>query len=723
MLSPEKDSLLGTRIREYEILDIIGRGGMGAVYKARHVYLDEERAIKLIRTGLSEKTAFVNRFIREAKLLTKLRHPNLVQLYEFGTLEQENTFFMVLELVKGESVLERINRNGKIPVNEAISIVRQAALGLELAHQKGVIHRDISPDNLLIVTDEENKEMVKVIDFGIAKPTVEETHRYTIENMFLGKLEYSSPEQCGFHEQGEVIDHRSDIYSLAVTLYHMLSGKLPFYSPTPQGYMIKHASEAPKPVSSLLPEGYLPPGLDELILRALSKQRDDRQSSMRELIQELDAITSPEVPAAPKQTVSTDLKPGDLFAKRYKILEKIGQGGMGIVFRATDTMLGVTVALKVMSAALSDNPKALDRFKREVILARRVAHRNVCRIYDFGEYEGVHYVSMELLEGRTLADILRREGPYTAETGIPILTQILYALQEAHSAGIVHRDLKPQNIIVDAKGRATITDFGISTSSGVTRLTQTGALIGTPRYMAPEQFGERTVDHRTDIYSIAIIMFEMFTGALPYEANTPASMMYAHLNSLPHKPSDLAPDIPPQLEQIILKGLEKDPNNRYQDVDGLLQDLQPFIKTARRDSNDMTWTKRGDMTFDAANRNVGETVVTSEPTLPPEFTAPPSPPKTPAEIKPPAMKEQPKPEAVNPEPVKTEQPGPKAFKTLDASSPGTSGSKPLPLIPIIAGAGALLLLVFGFWFFSKGKGTQERTNEPAAASTAQAPVK
>lgn len=179
-MEPSVDQLIGTRIREYEILELIGRGGMGAVYRARHIYLDEERAIKLIRTQFAESEDFVNRFIREAKILAKLHHPNLVELYEFGMLEN-NQFFMVLEFLRGETALQRIQRIQRIPVQHALRIIHEAAMGLGAAHQKGIIHRDLSPDNLLLVQKEPGVENTKVIDFGIARPTAKETQRFTYQ--------------------------------------------------------------------------------------------------------------------------------------------------------------------------------------------------------------------------------------------------------------------------------------------------------------------------------------------------------------------------------------------------------------------------------------------------------------------------------------------------------------------------------------------------------------
>src|SRR5262249_46328156 len=159
-------AFLGKRIREYEILELLGKGGMGAVYRGRHIYLDEERAIKVIHSRLAGDKDFIERFIREARILTKLRHPNLVQLFEFGTLE-EDVFFMVLEFLHGESVGQRIQRLQQVPILDALRIIRQAALGLQSAHQRGIVHRDISPDNIILVRNEDKSEIAKLIDFGI----------------------------------------------------------------------------------------------------------------------------------------------------------------------------------------------------------------------------------------------------------------------------------------------------------------------------------------------------------------------------------------------------------------------------------------------------------------------------------------------------------------------------------------------------------------------------
>lgn len=295
MAKSAKDPLIGSRIREYEILDSIGRGGMGAVYRARHIYLDKQRAIKVVHRSLTESEDFVNRFIREAKVLSELNHPNVVHLYDFGMLD-DNTFFMVMELIQGETVIERIQRESRLSAEDSSRIVREAALGLSSAHKKGIIHRDISPDNLILVRNESGIEITKVVDFGIAKPLHEDTGRFTMTNFFIGKPEYSSPEQCGTLKDGENLDQRSDIYSLGVTLFQMLTGRLPFLASTPQGYLLKHANENPKPPSTYLPHGEIPKALNALVMKMLAKRREDRHRNLEQVIEELDNISFTEGP-------------------------------------------------------------------------------------------------------------------------------------------------------------------------------------------------------------------------------------------------------------------------------------------------------------------------------------------------------------------------------------------------------------------------------------------
>jgi len=591
---PPKDPLVGTRIREYEVLDVIGKGGMGAVYRARHVYLDEERAIKVVHSEFAGDEGFVQRFIREAKMLVKLRHRNLVQLYEFGTLG-ESVFFMVLELIRGEPLHERVHRQ-KVPFPEAVKVIREAALGLHQAHQKGIVHRDISPDNLLIVKGEDGVEMTKVIDFGIAKPLEDQTRIFTRTNMFLGKPEFCSPEQCGALEEGEVIDHRSDIYSLGITFYYALTGKLPFFSATAHGYLLKHVNENPKPVATHFPPGDFPEALDKIILKALAKKRENRYSSMEEFARALDEFAGDSKPAKKEAAAASpaiaDLPPGYLWERRYSIEKMLREGTNAVFYKAIDEIFKVPVVLKIISRENIQDEESMRRFKRGVVLAREVSHPNVCRIYDVGEADLGLYVSMAFVEGKLLSELLQDQKPLQSKDALQIGKDLLSAVKEIHRLGIIHRNLTPKSIIIDSSNHAYIMDFAGYISETAAATTDPKQQSGTPLYMAPEQFSGHQIDHRVDLYSVGVVLYEMFTGRLPFQASSAAAVIHAYLNSDPIRPSAVVKGIHPELERVILKAIQRDAASRHQTAADLLAALEsaekamsePPRKSARLDS-------------------------------------------------------------------------------------------------------------------------------------------
>jgi serine/threonine protein kinase len=589
--SASDDPFVGKQVREYQILELLGRGGMGAVYRARHVLLQEERAIKVVRSGHAADDAFVQRFIREARVLSRLKDDHLVRLFEFW--EGDGTLFMALELLRGESVARRLETRGRLSVRESVAIAADAARGLAAAHEHSIVHRDISPDNLQLVPDGRGGELVKVMDFGIAK-AIEDVQPGLTGSLFLGKLEYASPEQCGLGiDEDMSIDSRSDIYSLGVTLFRMVTGQLPFASESPQGFLLKHASEPPRQPSSVLPDAGIPAELDRVILKALAKRRADRHGTMAELIAELEAVPIPDeapptavlqqqktiaVPekpteVAPRPTTGARtraLEPGDTFARRYVIQGQLGEGGMGIVYRALDTILDEPVALKLISARIAAEGDSLERLKREVLVARRVSHPNVCRIFDINESDGVHYVSMELIDGHTLNEAMRDRGPMSPTEALPIALQVLEALAAAHRVNVIHRDLKPDNVMITRDGHAIIMDFGLSMAVDTQRMTQAGSVLGTPHYMAPEQVAGVGVDQRSDLYAVGVILFRMVVGRLPFDSTRVAEVLRAQLQDPPPRPSELIPGFPPALEEILLRVLEKKPEARYASAEDLL---------------------------------------------------------------------------------------------------------------------------------------------------------
>jgi serine/threonine protein kinase/tetratricopeptide (TPR) repeat protein len=278
-------------------------------------------------------------------------------------------------------------------------------------------------------------------------------------------------------------------------------------------------------------------------------------------------------PAELPQFKNIEFSPGQEFGARYRIIEEVGRGGMGLVYKAEDVDLGITVALKMIRPEFSSDSRFLKSFKNEMLLARSISHENVIRIHDMGEVDKIKYISMEFIKGENLKELIRTSGKLSIDTAVSIAQQICEALRVAHKKGIVHRDLKPSNIMVDTDGGVHTMDFGVAKSSREhdTRLQKD--IIGTPRYFSPEQAKGEKVDHRTDIYSLGIILYEMVTGLSLYDADDTIVYLHKHIYEPPPPPSKRNEQIPAYLEKIILKCLEKDKNKRYQGVDEILLDL------------------------------------------------------------------------------------------------------------------------------------------------------
>jgi serine/threonine protein kinase len=255
-------------------------------------------------------------------------------------------------------------------------------------------------------------------------------------------------------------------------------------------------------------------------------------------------------------------------SERFEVLSELGRGGMGIVYRARDRETSEVIAIKVLRPEIARDSHIMERFKNELRLARKITHKNVCRIYDLYRTETSVYITMELIEGESLRQILNRGGAMAVEVAIDLVRQICAGLHEARSQGIVHRDLKPENVMLDRFGTIKIMDFGVARSLN-TGNTLTGAVLGTPAYMAPEQAEGRRVDHRADIYALGLVMYEMLTGVAAFAADTPVAIALKQIREMPVRPRDLEPSLPPALERTILKCLDKNPERRFQTVNEL----------------------------------------------------------------------------------------------------------------------------------------------------------
>jgi serine/threonine protein kinase len=278
---------------KYQIIDRLGVGGMGEIFKVRHIHLNELRVIKIMRPNVASDDQGLQRFLQEARTSTTIKHRNLAMLYDFAQLE-DGSYYMVWEFIDGTNIQKWLATNGPIPPRLTVEIAIQALNGLEYLHSMGLIHRDISPENIMLSQDHHGKLLVKVIDFGIAKQLGEGSEAsgqgLTQTGMFLGKLKYASPEQAGFLKEGERLDPRSDLYSFGIVMYEMLAGRAPFQATNPHGYILKHVTEKPAPIAEMNPNAKVPANLEAIIMRSLEKTRDTRFATAGEFAHALEAI-------------------------------------------------------------------------------------------------------------------------------------------------------------------------------------------------------------------------------------------------------------------------------------------------------------------------------------------------------------------------------------------------------------------------------------------------
>ncbi len=571
----------------YRVERMIKSGGMGAVYEAVHTGTHRRVALKVMHPNIVEDPAMRRRFAQEARVAARVQSRHVVDVLDAGVEEEAGAApFLVMELLSGRELGDRV-KTGPLPMAEALDCLEQLAEGLEAAHDAGVVHRDIKPENLFLsrLPEEVNEPPVlKILDFGIAKLTEGVFHESTASN---GTPLYMAPEQLG----RAIITPSADIWSFGLVAYTLFVGK-PYWrvESVAELYGALLGGEYPSAVAQARAEGVvLPPAFDSFFRRCVARETSDRYAHIGEAITTLRSVMTGAERLDAFTSGKTEIQvPRSLFAGKYDLVRRIGVGGMGEVHLATHSSLGHQVAIKVLHRAALAHPGAIERFHREGRAAVSLKSVHVARVLDTGVTEGGEpYMVMEYLEGKDLSEHLTLRGALPLHEAVFYVLQACEAIAEAHGKGIVHRDLKPANLFltrsVDGLPLVKVLDFGISKLSADAQqganleLTQTRTAMGSPSYMSPEQLrSARSVDARADLWSIGVILHELVTGVLPFQAETLTELTAKVLTDAPPLPSSLRQELPKAIDAVISKCLTKERELRYANVAELARDLEPL---------------------------------------------------------------------------------------------------------------------------------------------------
>jgi serine/threonine protein kinase len=555
---------------------------MGEVYEAEHRVLRRRYALKLLPEDFATRTDAVRRFEREAEVMAILEHPHIVRVDEFG--QTERRYWLRMELVHGVETevvtlgQYAVKKGGKFEEGEFAVILKQILEGLAYAHAKGVVHRDLKPGNILLEKDPAGDIQIKVSDFGLARVIGEEFIRNqaqvsvsrsmgeaklemslgdeatkeegTSTRALLGTWEYMSPEQ----RRSEAADSRSDVYAVGLICYRLLTGQ----------------ELGRKAVSEFGSN----PAWDEFVDKALNQTAAARYANGGEMLAafaKCEGAVNKGKPAYPRNLPDIG---------EYEILEVIGHGGMGVVYKARQRSNQRIVALKTILGGEHADEDFKSRFRREARLASKLNHPNIVPVLDIGEHDGQPYFCMKYVPGTNLAQKTVNQ-PLRPEEAARYVEAMARAVQYAHEHGVLHRDIKPSNILVDADDCPKVTDFGLARQmNSESGLTSSGAILGTPGYLPPEQLsaGSGEIGPTSDVYGLGAVLYHLLTGRPPYLSSTAADTLKQLQETEPVPPRQLNMAVPHNLQAICLRCLRKKQRQRYQTALELAEDLQRYLQ-------------------------------------------------------------------------------------------------------------------------------------------------
>ena len=514
-----------------------------ALSSDRALYHAWDRVLKrhvTIRVHLAPEAPGRAWFMRETETLAQLDHPAIRHVYAAG--EIASFAYRTANWIEGESLTDALRR-GPRPIPQCMSLIRDLLAALEHAHARGIIMRRIVPSTLMINTSGQGV----ITDLRYSNWCLPYLPPLATDDPGAA---YMAPEV----RNGEGGDPSADVYTVTANIYVALTGTAPHVDP-----------------AQIVPPRQLrqavPAAVERVIVRALSRVPKDRYYTATEMLEDFvsDAGTFQVLAAAPAITESGfERRLRRALGDDYELLEEIGAGGFGRVYRARDLALERDVAIKVLHPALTADPGVVERFRREAQLAARLRHPNIVSIYDIMARAGLTWYAMEFVPGSSLAQVIQRHGTFSLDQTERLLNEALSALEHAHGLGLVHRDIKPENMLIEPDGRLRITDFGLALAlRGGARFGGATSRSGTPQFAAPEQLLGERVDQRADLYSLAAVAYFALLGRPPFSGKTPEQILAKQTtDDVP----TLAPerrDVPRELEDALKRAMRSDPHERF----------------------------------------------------------------------------------------------------------------------------------------------------------------
>ena len=556
------DAALGHR---YRLEHMVAASAERVLFLARDKILDRRVSLRVQQEQESPTRAW---FLGEAKTLARLDHSAIRHVYDAGVIGR--LAYWAGNWIEGESLLTAVNRAPR-PIPAVHGFARDILGALQHAHERGIIVRRIAPDAVLIDTAGNST----VTDLRFASPNLEQIPEYVVPS----DMEFMAPEV----RDGSDGDPASDVYTAGAILYYAITGHRPPFDPAELVAPIRLRPVCPRVV-------------ERILLRALRPAAEDRFFSTAEMLEQFAAEAG-----AFDSTPASSASPADLMAvedpgvweKRlrralgddYELLDLLGAGGFGRVYRVRDLHLEREVALKVLHPSLTTDPSGVERFRREAQLAAGLQHPNVVDIFDIASRSGLLWYTMEMVHGPNLAQLVERDGPLPLEAVIRLLREALSALSHAHGSGLIHRDIKPENMLVESDGSLRITDFGLALAlRGEGVWGGASSHSGTPQFASPEQLLGEPVDQRTDLYSVAAVAYYVLLGYPPFTGATPEQVLARQTaNKIPELRPE-RPDVTTELESALRRALHANPGNRFRSAAEFYQTIHQA--TRGRSSHD-----------------------------------------------------------------------------------------------------------------------------------------